>query len=833
GFVLNYSQNNVIFNNTITQNNEDGFHFYNTFNNTLTNNTVSYNNFEGISLKYSLNNTFINNTIFNNLFNGIKLLANSANNTFTGNKIHNNIASGIRLELANQNIFQNNTFYNNTYYTIFLENNTYGNFFKWNDFIGVHNIGGSHGYDDGLNNIFIYNWWEEHTGVDSEPDGYFDTPYSIDGDASNEDPYPLVSPNNPAFIHTLTIPIVLHPNGGEVLHGVITIQWTEATDSYGLQVTYTIYYSANNGIIWFELISDLTEISYSWDTTTLSNGTLYLVRVEATSNGLTESDDSNAPFTIQNPPISQTILITENADFETLGFEGDGTKGVPYIIEGLYIVDDSSTLIEIRNTAVYFIIRGNYLDGMYLESSGFGIYLFNVINGVIEDNHIYNCTEGIFIEACEHGDIEIFQNVIYSNSENGIYLLESNEINITANTIRHNGANGIFLNNSNDNIISSNTIYGNGDTGTDIGIGANLQGSNRGNGIFLDPADDNTIFNNSIYQNTENGIHLFESDDAQIANNTINDNGANGIFLEDSNSNIVTNNTIYGNGDTGTSTGIGANLHASNRGNGLFLDPADNNIISNNKIYENVENGIYILESKTTQIVNNWIFGNGFNAIFLELSNLNTIFNNILSALSNINIGLGSSVSTTTEVVATNRGNGIFLKVSSENNISSNEIRNNTNYGIVVDEDSSDNVIEWNDFYGNNPEGTSQAYDDGSNNRFAYNYWDDHINADTNGDGVADSHYEIDGDANNFDQFPMATPDGELIQIPPALDPLLFLVLILLILSVAGIGLAYVNRERIKRLIRKRTRKRPVREYDTLVDQAEELARSWEKDLKD
>ncbi|UCG03244.1 MAG: right-handed parallel beta-helix repeat-containing protein [Candidatus Heimdallarchaeota archaeon] len=822
-----YANNNTISNNTIYNNSNDGIWANSTSFNIIIYNSIFNNTNCGIYLAYSNNINLTSNFIFNNSNDGIYSGTSSYCN-ISQNKVYTNSFDGIRLQNTAYTTVNNNTIIGNSEYGINLDSATHDNIIIWNDFINNNPIGGeSQAYDVGSLNNFTYNYWNDWTTPDIDSNGIVDDPYLIDG--GNFDPFPLtLSFSQP---HQLLIPLIISPIGGTILNGIVTIRWNEATDSLDHQVTYTIYYSEDAGTTWV-LIRSVTVTSISWDTRIRRNGTDYLIRVNATcSEGLMTFDVLDTTLTIQNPPIEEPIVIIRNADFESLGFQGAGTEDNPYVIEGYYFADDSMVLIDIQHTDVHFIVRNNYLNGISGEFTGANF--FNVTYGVIEDNIIYNCHDAIFIDDSQN--CGVFNNLIYSNSENGIFLHASNYINILANTIRFNGANGIFLLNSNDSTISDNIIYGNGDTGTGSGIGASLQASNRGNGIFLDPADNNKITNNTIHSNLEDGIYLFESDETLISNNTINDNGGNGITLEDSDENTISDNIIYGNGDTGTGKGIGASLQASNRGNGIFLDPADDNIISNNEIYENEVNGIYILETKTTQIFSNWIFGNGWNGIFLELSNLNKIFDNFIGGLAFISMnGIGASVGTIVKQEASNRGNGIFLEVSSENNISKNDISNNTNYGVILDEDSSDNMIQWNDFFGNNPNGTSQAFDDGLNNEFSYNYWDDHDNSDTNGDGVADSHYKINGDAKNFDQSPMATPDGELIPSPPSPpDPLLLLLFFLLILSFGGMALSYVYRKRLRLWIKKRTRKRTIQEYESLIEKAEELARAWERDIKD
>ncbi|MFX1254395.1 MAG: fibronectin type III domain-containing protein, partial [Promethearchaeota archaeon] len=99
--------------------------------------------------------------------------------------------------------------------------------------------------------------------------------------------------------HTLGLPTVISPNGGETLQNTFTIQWSAAIDSLGHTVTYTLYYS-ETGSNWLWL-ADSTTNSYNWDTTSVSDGTLYKIKVVATCTGhLTTEDTSDNTFTINN-----------------------------------------------------------------------------------------------------------------------------------------------------------------------------------------------------------------------------------------------------------------------------------------------------------------------------------------------------------------------------------------------------------------------------------------------------------------------------------------------------------------------------------------------------
>ncbi|MFX0093784.1 MAG: LamG-like jellyroll fold domain-containing protein [Candidatus Hodarchaeota archaeon] len=117
--------------------------------------------------------------------------------------------------------------------------------------------------------------------------------------------------------HTLSVPTIFYPNGGETLEGAVDIRWNASSDSLGHAVTYTVFYSANGGSNWTKLGSSLTGTSYTWDTTTAEDGTTYLIRVLATCLGsrIPSSDISDDSFTVYNrmPRIRLSNLINNTA----------------------------------------------------------------------------------------------------------------------------------------------------------------------------------------------------------------------------------------------------------------------------------------------------------------------------------------------------------------------------------------------------------------------------------------------------------------------------------------------------------------------------------------
>lgn len=113
--------------------------------------------------------------------------------------------------------------------------------------------------------------------------------------------------------HYLTNPVVLYPNGGEALSGTIAIDWSPAIDYWGHGVTYTIFYSPDSGTHWNQILQDLAATTCDWDTTTVSDGDSYLIKVLARcSEGLLMEDDSDDVFSVGQHQVTVPTIAYPN-----------------------------------------------------------------------------------------------------------------------------------------------------------------------------------------------------------------------------------------------------------------------------------------------------------------------------------------------------------------------------------------------------------------------------------------------------------------------------------------------------------------------------------------
>jgi hypothetical protein len=121
---------------------------------------------------------------------------------------------------------------------------------------------------------------------------------------------------------------VTYPNGGEILGGLAThtITW-QGSDPDGDNLSYAVMYSSDGGVSWQPLALDLRDTKYFWNTSNLSTGDNYLIRVIASDGVNTGMDDSDSTFTIL-AGWTQAII---DFDPDTLNLKDNGKWVTVYI----------------------------------------------------------------------------------------------------------------------------------------------------------------------------------------------------------------------------------------------------------------------------------------------------------------------------------------------------------------------------------------------------------------------------------------------------------------------------------------------------------------------
>lgn len=297
GIDLIYTSGNVIENNTIS-NTVLGISLWVSSQNNVSSNHV-FNNMGGISLYYSTDNSFWNNTARENFNLGVDLELTSHNNTFTTNKMLKNGIVGAILFDSDFNTFTENVFCENNMEGIRIEGNTHYNIFTFNNFTDNY-VSGYQAKDGGLSNIFAFNYWNDWVSPDHNADGIVDEPYLLKGAAGNQDLHPLVTLALD-HSHLMYKPKLLLPQ--PPLTGIVTLTWTAALDSLQHNITYKIYYSPDQGEEWILLASNLTATHFNWDTTTVADGSNYLLKIEAKCDEGYVIVEISREFRINNNPV--------------------------------------------------------------------------------------------------------------------------------------------------------------------------------------------------------------------------------------------------------------------------------------------------------------------------------------------------------------------------------------------------------------------------------------------------------------------------------------------------------------------------------------------------
>jgi len=499
-------------------------------------------------------------------------------------------------------------------------------------------------------------------------------------------------------------------------------------------------------------------------------------------NIISNNDCSNDPIGIQVEFSNYNTISNNNASECTecgiqLYYSGNNT-----ISGNICLKSDLSDY----GYALYIYYYSSYNQVLGNNCSGYerGVYVYDHSNwNFISDNGLLGNSYGIYLKR-------LLENCVITDNDcnwngYGIYLDDAHWTTISNNTCRNNSHDGIYIYEAHNNSISNNTCVDNWYFGISILMAEHTQVINNtcaspemtyqsGTvGIHLSYSFNNNISLNRCNHNGE-GIELESSDLNTISYNdcSYNDNmivnGVNqGIHLSGSSDNLVWNNTCFG-GAYGISISGGS----------------DRNHLIGNNFCGNVQMGIYVYngESDSNGIFNNTCNGNGY-GMWLE----NTIYSEICG---NTCDGNGKA--------------GIYVKYRSHDNlIANNTLRDNgfqlesdgytmefAGHGLAVNGEGSDcygnmisnNTIEgsrlhginltfsnWNFLFGNvligNHGSTSefdtscvQAYDGGENSwdtgSFG-NLWGDWTSPDTNGDGIVDVPYAIDGGSNQ-DNHPLA-----------------------------------------------------------------------------
>ncbi len=190
---------------------------------------------------------------------------------------------------------------------------------------------------------------------------------------------------------------------------------------------------------------------------------LLLFPTSIVASGATHQDEQKS-ITLARLESHFPFIITEEEDFPTYGFEGEGTSDNPYIIENLNISGYASC-IEIEDISSYFVIRNCWLQANDYYTA---LSLNHIEHAVVSNCWIQGGDRGIIIEISRN--VRISDCTIVSASE-GIRSSSCNEVIYSNNTIVDNEY-GMVLENTRNSTVSENRIYANSREGLRFGYGS-------------------------------------------------------------------------------------------------------------------------------------------------------------------------------------------------------------------------------------------------------------------------------------------------------------------------------------------------------------------------
>ncbi|AGB04409.1 parallel beta-helix repeat (two copies) [Aciduliprofundum sp. MAR08-339] len=350
------------------------------------------------------------------------------------------------------------------------------------------------------------------------------------------------------------------------------------------------------------------------------------------------------------------------------------------------------------------------------------------------------------------------QNISIDNTVNGKPVYYYKNMDMSSVSVPSDGGQIILVNVQNARI--ENEDLSNTTRGVIVGYSSYIHISNSkfysdGIGIRLKYSSSITV-TDCKFVNSGYGLYIYHTDYVSVARNEFYYSpGHNPMYIDVtySQGNKITDNQFL-------------NGYYGIKSYEMYSTLIQNNSFSNTNIPVDLADGdhLEVLENTMVDSGNYGIIMWGYEFINIEGNHIN-----------NGDIGIelhGVSHGDVKNNVISNMTSGIYkygldLEYSYNVTIYNNKIENCTYYGIYLDSHSENNTIYRNYFYYNHGSGDSydsshvQARDDGHNNvwnsTLSGNYWQDWRGPDSNGDGVVDDPYIIDGIAHSQDYLPIAS----------------------------------------------------------------------------
>jgi len=439
---------------------------------------------------------------------------------------------------------------------------------------------------------------------------------------------------------------------------------------------------------------------------------------------------------------------------------------------------------------------GNYCN----EATGGGIHLFTSSNNTLINNTcISSLIDGISLTDYSNNNTLI--NNTCSNNRYGMYLYMSSSNNTLINNTCNSNYYGIDLERSTYNEMINNTCSMNDDAGIYLeGSGnsttsGNICDWNSYYGINVRDSGNCSLVSNVCQQVDGEGIQIY-SNDCRAFNNTCT-SGRFGMTIHNGANATLAGNSIIGMGlmvlgdylwsynthtidTTNTVNGRPFNYFKDMSGGAIPLCEGPillancSGVIVEDQLLHDIAIGVELAYCTGIVVDRNIWVGNVV-GVYLVWSNNCTLSNN---------------------VCINNSWYGVNLEYSDNNKVESNWIENCSYYGIAIWW-AIGNVVWNNTLINNNGAGDTynwdhvQALDDGAGNFWNStdghgNYWSDWTGPDVNEPfGIVDQPYQVRGDADAHDNYPLTTAPTEPI---PEFGMMPLVAMVLLVAIVLTIG---------------------------------------------
>jgi parallel beta-helix repeat protein len=538
-----YTSHNYIANNDISQNSWTGINIWRSHNNIIETNTISSNGAQGIWIGESRSNEILGNLVeFSGADSGVNLYA-SNDHFVSGNTITTGFSGGfygaffgILLEESNDNLVVDNLVFDTEGPGIQLMGTSSDNTILGNTF---HHNGMGIGIDSYTE--VQMRFWQDITATDVD---------FISWQASilSEDWMEIRDYRDFTEVILIVDGYQVDP---ENIH-FSDIYFDEGNWQYRFDMDYNSNpLSVGDHVFYVEFYfhDDLVE---EWTSAPIVSVVPATDENYASHNTISNNDIFESQWQGINLFRSHYNYIEENTITASFDVTGKSWAGIRLVGSKFNTIteNDASGVIN-GGVMLLFSSDNNVVDGNSLHGNGkSGIFVYLSSFNKITHNTLYeNGWNGI--QTVQSNSNELGRNIIFDNPI-GISLTSSSDSIITRNILISNSETGIYLvDDSCGNMISRNTILDCGDAGISLLGGSNnkvLRNIVKGSffGILLASTSLNNVAWN-VVRYCDFGIILESSFENKVSWNVVSKNEE-GIFLSYSSNNRISRNIVYRNG---------------------------------------------------------------------------------------------------------------------------------------------------------------------------------------------------------------------------------------------------------------------------------------------